>query len=480
MKKVISTFLVIAMLLSFAACNGAPATSQSSGASAGSTAGEVYPENGLPKDVEVTLKMCVNESGTGSEFKEKAVEQFMERFPNVTIEFTAMPAAYTLIDTKIQAGDIDDMYDIIEYDSAEQLIAAGKIEMVDDLWDRTPYDRDDVTMRELTTDVYYELSYTEGWPDGEAHVSAFPFMGGSGGGLYFNKKQFEEHGWNQNPRTWQEFLDLCEDIKADGVAPIVFTGVYGDYLNQAFGTKPFELAEKNGNLEAFTENYRTWQMPLYTTPEYMETYERISSLGQKGYFADGIAALNHTQAQMKLLQGEAAMCSTGTWVGNEMADATPEDFEWGFMGVPFGDDPDDPIWLYSSKGWGYRIWAEKPELNKKWAKELCLWMVNMDLQEDMAENGGMIPTIRSDYAEDEARMEKVQEAPRAYMDYINNNNVKFESLEHRFMLTSAKAAQAQKTLDESYAGMATGSLDYKEVLARVDALYTEGLAEEAK
>ena len=48
------------------------------------------------------------------------------------------------------------------------------------------------------------------------------------------------------------------------------------------------------------------------------------------------------------------------------------------------------------------------------------------------------------------------------------------------MLTSAKAAQAQKTLDESYAGMATGSLDYKEVLARVDALYTEGLAEEAK
>lgn len=61
MKKVISTFLVIAMLLSFAACNGAPATSQSSGASTGSTAGEVYPENGLPKDVEVTLKMCVNE-----------------------------------------------------------------------------------------------------------------------------------------------------------------------------------------------------------------------------------------------------------------------------------------------------------------------------------------------------------------------------------------------------------------------------------
>ena len=164
MKKVISTFLVIAMLLSFAACNGAPATSQSSGASTGSTAGEVYPENGLPKDVEVTLKMCVNESGTGSEFKEKAVEQFMERFPNVTIEFTAMPAAYTLIDTKIQAGDIDDMYDIIEYDSPEQLIAAGKIEMVDDLWDRTPYDRDDVTMRELTTDVYYCLLYTSPSP----------------------------------------------------------------------------------------------------------------------------------------------------------------------------------------------------------------------------------------------------------------------------------------------------------------------------
>lgn len=438
----------------------------------------VYPENGLPKDVPVTLKMCVNESGNGSVFKEEATIQFMERFPNVTIEFTALPNAYTLIDTKIQAGDVDEMYDIIEYDSPEQFIAAGKLVPQDDLWDRSPYDREDVTMRDLTNDVYYNLSFAHGWPDGEAHVSAFPFMGGTPAGMYFNKAQFEEFGWNQNPRTWQEFLDLCEDIKAEGIAPIVFTGVYGDYLNMAFGIKPFEIADHNGTVDTFIDNYRNWKMPMYTTPEFMETYERIAKLGELGYFADGIPAMNHTQAQMKLLQGTAAMCITGSWVGNEMADAVPEDFEWGFMGVPFGDDPEDTIWIFSSNGWGYRIWAEKPELNQKWAKELVLWMVNLDLQERMAEVGGIIPSIRSDYDDDEGRMSKVQQAPAAYFDYVSKNNVKFESRDYKFLLTDAKAAQAYKVLDESYAGMALGTLDYKEVLAEVDRLLSEALQAE--
>ena len=478
MKRKIVSALLAAILFSFSACgNEASQQTASSEVDLSSLSeSEVWPENGLPKDQEITLKMCVNEQGIGQVFLDNAVAGFMEKFPNVTIEVSSEPDAMTVIDAKVQAGDINDMFDIIESDDAKY-IAAGKLEPQDDLWERSPYDRSDVTMRELTTDTYYEFSFVSGWPDGERHVAAFPCQGGTGGGLFFNKAQFEENGWNQDPKTWQEFLDLCADIRADGVDPIVVTGVYTDYMNNAFGAKPFELAERDGNLETFTENYRNWEMPLYTTPEFKETFEKISEVGKNGYFADGLAALNHTQAQMKLLQGTAAMCITGTWVGNEMADATPEGFEWGYMSIPFGDDPNDTNWVFSSRGYGYAIWAEKPEINKLWAKEFCLWMVNMSVQEDMAEFGGLVPNIRSDYAEDEARVAKVQDAPRAFMEYTETHNVKLESAEHSFMMTTPKAAQAQKLLSDSYIGMATGELDYHEILEELDELYAQALEE---
>ena len=73
-------------------------------------------------------------------------------------------------------------------------------------------------------------------------------------------------------------------------------------------------------------------MPVYLAPENIELWNRIYEMGKKGYFAEGLAALTHTQSQMQVVQEKAAMVSTGTWVENEMEEAAPADFKSGFHG----------------------------------------------------------------------------------------------------------------------------------------------------
>lgn len=51
-------------------------------------------------------------------------------------------------------------------------------------------------------------------------IYALPYVANTAGMLY-NKEMFEEHGW-EIPETWDEFLALCEEIKASGMQPLYF------------------------------------------------------------------------------------------------------------------------------------------------------------------------------------------------------------------------------------------------------------------
>ena len=68
----------------------------------------------------------------------------------------------------------------------------------------------DITPAYIAIDEALELVPVEG-------NYAVPYVANAAGILY-NRDMFEEHGW-QIPNTWQELLDLCEQIKADGEQP---------------------------------------------------------------------------------------------------------------------------------------------------------------------------------------------------------------------------------------------------------------------
>ncbi|MFD0960469.1 extracellular solute-binding protein [Paenibacillus chungangensis] len=430
---------------------------------------DVYAENGLPRHEEVTLKIGFANQGMGKEWFDLAVDTFKQKFPNVSFDITSSPDIAKMTSTRIAAGD-EGMFDMFSGgipggDGALiSLVAAGKLEPVEHLWERELYDKSGVTIKDISLNGQFEatkrlLGKTYSLP-----------IAGTGAGLFFNKQLFEEKGWNMNPVTWTEFLDLLAAIKADGIIPITYPGVYPNYIYNAFGPwSQFHLALLSDNLEPFVQQFRTYSKPYYTSDESIDLWSRIYELGKKGYFPKGVSALNHTQSQMQVLQGKAALASNGSWIGNEMKNATPEDFEWGYMAIPFGEDPDQTFVIRNSTGNGFHIWANKPELTKKWAMEFSLWFWNMDIQTVIAEKGGMLP-VRKDFTEDPERASKLQDAPKAMFQFIDNNKVMMDSGYHTVTLTDPAFQQAKKLVTDATNEIAEGNKDPLPMLQQAEEL----------
>lgn len=485
MRRFMSTGVAAALSLAMlAGCGGnsgkneaSPSTTPAGSDKPGVSAEvEVY-ENGLPKNEEVTLKVGFFVGGYGREWFDYAVESFTAKYPNVKVDITASADMKTILSTKISAGNDNDMFDLFNTDPAGGIVGlaeAGKLEPMDDIWEYPLPDVPDKKVKDLMMPGMYESTQL-------INGKRYEFTTASSfGGLFFNKKLFEEHGWNQNPNTWDEFKALLADIKADGIAPITFPGIHPSYHNWAFGTaKNFELADINGHVDEFIENYRTYGLPQYTNPETVETWQRIYELGKLGYFAEGLPALNHTQSQMQVIQGQAAMVSTGTHVENEMKEATPEDFDWGFMAVPFRDNTNQTLWIRSGTSNFNYIWAAKPELNKKWAKELITWMVTLENQQFAAEKAGALP-MRKDLTEDPARTANLSSSAQSVLKYIADNNAQTYKASRSISISDPNLAQAEKLLNENIVKFAMGMQDPKPILEQAEELLKKAVEAEKK
>lgn len=380
----------------------------------------VYTENGLPKDQQVTLKVGFAEAGYGRAYYDHEVATFTKKFPNVKFETTYSPKIDTLVQVKAQANNDEDMFDLIMVPSL-QYAQAGKLEPIGDLFERTLYDAPDKKVKDMFVKGLWESVIQ----DYEGKYYSLP---GSYwvGGLFYDKNFFKENGWNENPNTYAEFLKLCEDIKAKGVDPITFSGLYNYLTFAVWMNKGFEIAEMNNTLDAFTQQFRNYKLPQYSAPEMVEAYKRVYDMGKKGYFAKGLPTLNHTQSQMAVIQRKAAMVCTADWVENEMKDATPAGFEWGYMALPFVNDPKQTIWVMSGSSDNFVLWAGKPDLNKKWAKEFLLWSLNLDCQKEIVKSAGAM-SVRKDFADNPENLKDLSSVHKSIFAYFTNHNVRLET-----------------------------------------------------
>ena len=441
MKKLLSILLVLVMV----ACVFAVAET------------DEYYANGLSKTEEVTIVVSHRDAGNGTWQIERAKEVFEAMYPNVHVELLISTDMDSVIKTRIAAGIDEDMPTVFEYDSASIMsyVKAGLVEPLDEIWEYTATDTD-AQLKDLTDEAYYRASFIGGWADGEEHVAAFPTYDGGCLGWFFNKNLFEEKGWNQNPQTWEEFLDLCEEIKADGIYPLVCTGVYG-YIGFNETCSFFQLASEAGDVEQYEEDYKYLTNNYWTNDYVTGYYTKLYELGQKGYFPEGIPAMTHTQAQMQVINGNAAMVISGSWIGNEMLDSTPDGFEWGCMVLPVRESEEGQLCVTASTFQARCIWAGKSDIEKAWGKEFIRVMWDMECQIAAAECGTI--SIRSDFVDDPERVAIYDTAIGAAMSYIAENNCRRIYVTQEVTIDDPAYAQVNQKLSDAKNDICLGLVD---------------------
>lgn len=143
------------------------------------------------------------------------------------------------------------------------------------------------------------------------------------GGIFYDKDAFAKAGVTAEPKTWAEFLDVCQKLKDSGVGPLAQDSAYCDFafyhtLVRYLGEAKIEELTMNGGWSG-------------TAAE--QAAQDIIDLRSKGFLADG-APDEFPSSQNKIGFGQAAMVICADYVTAEVNGNTGTQVNWGLFNYP--------------------------------------------------------------------------------------------------------------------------------------------------
>jgi raffinose/stachyose/melibiose transport system substrate-binding protein len=140
-----------------------------------------------------------------------------------------------------------------------------------------------------------------------------PYVANAAGVLY-NRKMFKEHGW-EIPETWDEFIDLCDEIEKAGIQPLYFGfkdvwTCLAPWNALAVDLAPADVCQQvNRGETTFTDEYR----------EIAEKMQTLLSYGEEGPFA-----YDYNNACTAFANGESAMFTIGSYAVPQIKSVNPD------------------------------------------------------------------------------------------------------------------------------------------------------------
>jgi N-acetylglucosamine transport system substrate-binding protein len=147
-------------------------------------------------------------------------------------------------------------------------------------------------------------------------------------GFWYSGKLFKDKGWTE-PKTWADFLSLCEEIKKAGISPFCHQGKYPYYINVVI----MDLIAKNGGPE-YQKRIDALDPTVWDEAPAKAAVEAVYQIVEKGYLLPGTNGLTHIESQTKWNEYKAAFIPCGSWLENEQLKSTPADFDMKFMPMP--------------------------------------------------------------------------------------------------------------------------------------------------
>lgn len=154
--------------------------------------------------------------------------------------------------------------------------------------------------------------------------------------VFYNKAIFDKYGLSE-PKSWDEFLNICATLHKNGVTPLV-AGLSQTYIAQNFYKMmaAHMMPDESPNLwQAVTEKKITLRDEPFPT-----ILNEIKILFDKGYYIDGVEGVDKHAAAALFAQGKVAMDVEGTWRTSTIygADGAPE---FGMFSLPYTGNPDE-------------------------------------------------------------------------------------------------------------------------------------------
>ncbi|MBM6941795.1 MULTISPECIES: extracellular solute-binding protein [Collinsella] len=169
-------------------------------------------------------------------------------------------------------------------------------------------------------------------------IYGVPYVANAAGMLY-NVDMFEEKGWSI-PETWDELIELCEEIKAEGEVAPFYLGyldtwtILSPWNSVTVNMVPSDLARQvNAGKAKFADYYGEPARRMRQMLQYSQTLLP----GEPGPFA-----ASYNDACTSFANGKSAMYPCGSFAVPQILTGNP-DINVGMFAMPSADDPADRI-----------------------------------------------------------------------------------------------------------------------------------------
>lgn len=197
------------------------------------------------------------------------------------------------------------------------------------------------------------------------------------GGIFYDKDAFSKAGITAEPKTWAEFLDVCQKLKDAGIAPIAQDSAYCDFafyhqLVRHLGEEKIEELDMNGGWSG-------------TAAE--QAADEIIDLINKGYFVDG-APDEFPSSENKIGFGQAAMIVCANYVTAEVNNNTQTQVNWGLFNYPAVDGGVDNASAYAgANSLAITSYSKNPQA----AFDFIIFLTTGEWDQKMADTAAQIP-----------------------------------------------------------------------------------------
>ena len=243
---------------------------------------------------------------------EKIEKRFNETHDDIHLTISSPNEAMTILKTRFIREDYPDIIAIGGDINYSNFLDADLFDDISDL--------DEVqTVKQAYLDMDKELEFIP--KDG---TYALPYVANAAGILY-NKDLFEQAGITEEPKTWDEFKDVCQKLKDAGITPMTMDDAYATCV---IGYHLARLVGEDKVKEIVTEG--EWDDPAV-----LQMAQDIEELASNGYYSEMVGSNVWPAGQnTELALGTAAMYLNGSWLPNEVKEMAGPDFHWGCFAYP--------------------------------------------------------------------------------------------------------------------------------------------------
>lgn len=278
---------------------------------------------------------------------EGAIADFEESHPNVHIEYENISdkAIKEKLSVLAAGGELPDIFFAWGGECLNRFSRAGR------LLDLTPYMDEDPEWREGFLPSFLSSSVLDDKNYAAPYRSSVLYM-------LYNKQIFADNNI-EVPTTWDEFINVCEELKGKEIDPIAFGNSDKWYTMWYVG----QFNANYVNADTRTTDYAP-ATGEFTDPGYTKAVQTFLDLNDKGYLGKNVNSKDYYQVREEFAVGKYGMILDATSQFSFYTDAMGED-GYGYFKIPIPNDAtgDEATTIVTGGSENYAISAdcEHPE-----------------------------------------------------------------------------------------------------------------------